>query len=216
MSKKTELIKVFKDYKTQHNNFQAEKNAINNNLAYTLEGKDLAIKELIKKYNPVIQSFQSKAVQLINDGADELNATWKNKSVGRLVESGYQAGLANVIKMLEIGVIQEKEELQFIIDTYADDFNALSMIKKMTNNAANHKNEKLKSVVYPTDNRVENRELLEQLRGNVEKYISVDTVKYVSKQWNTFNQNVVDVSSCMDSMAEFVETRLGDDLQLLN
>ncbi len=213
MSKKTELIRAFKEYKTRYEKMQAQKVEIDKSTLYTPEGRVNAIAKLLTDFAPTVQAYHDKAVEIIDTGLAALAEKWKSSSAGKLMDSGYQAGLSNVIKMLELGAVQEKEDLQNIIDTYAGDFNALAVIKKVLKNSGN---KVLQDVVIPEDNREKNKQLLAQLRENVDRNINIETIKTVSKGWNAFNQGLTDVSASMESMAEFVETRLGDDLELLN
>ena len=70
--------------------------------------------------------------------------------------------------------------------------------------------------MIPPDNREHNIKLLRQLNGNVDKYITINAVATASKAWNSFNQGLTGVSASMDSMVEFCEKRLNDDLSLSN
>jgi len=213
MSKKTELIKAFKDYKTRYEAVQAKRGEIDKSTLYTPEGRADAIEKLLADFAPTVQMYHDKAVEIIDTGLVALAEKWKKSSTGKLMDSGYQAGLSNVIKMLELGTVQGRDDLQNIIDTYAGDFNALAVIKKVLENSGN---KVLQDVLMPEDNREKNKQLLTQLRGNIDRNISNETLKSFSKEWNAFNQGFVDVSVSMDSMAEFVETRLADDLELLD
>lgn len=128
MSKKTELINLFAEYKKHYETIQAQVIEINGSLAYTEIGRQQAIQQLLEDFQPTVKLHHDQAVQIINDGLDGLAEKWKNSSAGKLLDGGYQAGLANIIKMLEMGVIRERDDIQNIIDTYAGDFNALAMI----------------------------------------------------------------------------------------
>lgn len=170
--------------------------------------------KLLDNFEPIVQQDHDEAVKIINQGLEALATVWKNSSAGKLTDSGYQAGLSNVIKALELGAIREKDDIQNIIDTYAGDFNALAMIKKILKNS-NDETLVLYASMVPEDNRDKNKRLLNQLKGNVDTYMNVNALKNASKAWNSFNQGLTGVSASMDSMAEFVETKLGDDLELL-
>lgn len=117
--------------------------------------------------------------------------------------------------MLEMGVVTKEEDILNIIDVYNGDFNALAVVKKIL--LAN-KDETLQRYAFliPADNRERNKELLIQLKGNVDEFININTMQVVSKPWNSFNQGMTSVSMSMSSMAEFVQERLGDNLELLN
>lgn len=213
MSKKTELIQVFKGYKAKYDDLQVKKLEIDSSLLYTPEGKKEAISRLLEDFLPTVQRYHDNAAAIIDKCMEDLVEKWKNESAGKLLDTGYQSGLSNVIKMLELGAIQKKEDLQNIIDTYVGDFNALAVIEKVLKKS---RNELLKDVTIPKDNREENRKLLNQLRKNVDSYISTESLRVSSKSWNTFNQGHTDISTSMDSMSEFIEKRLGDNLELLS
>ena len=117
--------------------------------------------------------------------------------------------------MLEMGVIAGEDDIINIIDTYRGDFNALAVIRKIL---LKSKDETLQSyaALVPKDNREKNKELLTQLKGNVNEYININTIQVIHKSWNLFNQGLTSVSMSMSSMAEFVQDRLGDNLELLN
>lgn len=214
MSKKTQLIKVFKDYKEKYEAVQAKKIEIDKSELYTPEGREEVIRKLLGNFEPIVQQDHDEAVKIINQGLEALAMVWKNSSAGKLTDSGYQAGLSNVIKALELGAIREKDDIQNIIDTYSGDFNALAMIKKILKNS-NDETLVLYASMVPEDNRDKNKHLLNQLKRNVDTYMNVNALKSASKSWNSFNQGLTGVSTSMDSMAEFVETKLGDDLELL-
>lgn len=214
MSKKTELIKVFKDYKEKYEAVQAKKIEIDKSELYTPEGREEVISKLLDNFGPIVQQDHDEAVKIIDQGLAALATVWKNSSAGKLTDSGYQAGLSNVIKALELGAIREKDDIQNIIDMYSGDFNALAMIKKILKNSNDEAVVSYASMV-PEDKRDRNKQLLNQLKCNVDTYMSINTLKTASRAWNSFNRGLTGVSASMDSMAEFVETKLGDDLKLL-
>ncbi len=203
------------DYKAHYGVIQAEVIKINENADYTPEGRNKALAELLEKYKPLVVAHHDKATDIIDKGLEALAEKWKKNSTGKLTDAGYQAGLANVIKMLELGAIREKDDLQNIVDTYKEDFSAMAVIKKVLKKSGL---EELRNcaVMIPDDNRERNKKLLNQLKENVDRYINLEMLKRYTKMWNAYNRGVSDVSVSMDSMADFVETKLGDNLELLN
>ncbi|WP_418881065.1 hypothetical protein [Waltera sp.] len=214
MSKKRELINVFMEFKERYNNIQSRVLQINSSLEYTETGKQQAVDQVVNGFTATATSYHDKAVEIIDKGLELLLEQWKESSAGKLLDSNYQAGLANVVKMLEVGAIREEDDIKNIIDTYADDYNALALIRTMLQKSKDEQIQEF-TVLIPADNREENKKLLSQLRGNVDTYINADNVKATSKSWNAFNQGTTSVSASMDSMAEFVENRLDDNLKLL-
>lgn len=204
MSKKTELINLFKEFKNQYETVQAQVEEIRKNVAYTEIGREQAVKQLLDGFAPTVQLYHDKSITAIDQGLEGLAERWKKGSTGKLFDAGYQAGLSNVVKMLEMGAVTEKEDVQNIIDTYTGDYSTLSLIKAVL---IKSENIALKdcSLLIPADNREYNRRLLGQLRDNVDQTMNI----------YTFNQELASVSMSMDGMIQFVTDRLGDNLELI-
>ena len=214
MNRKEELIKLLGDYKTEYQNLQAKIFEVNKNTEYTQEGRDKIIVGLQSDFASTVTTYHDRGVELIDQGMETLAESWRKGTVGKLLDSDYQAGLSNVIKMLELKAVQKKDDLQNIIDTYASDYNAISVIETILKNSNNEVWSK-GELDIPADNRDKTKTLLMQLRNNIDRYISSNSLNASSKSWNAFNQNAIDVSSSMDSMAQFVRDKLGDNLELL-
>jgi len=204
MSKKTELINLFKEFKNRYETVQAQVAQIQRNVAYTEIGREQAVKQLLDSFAPTVQLYHDKAIAAIDQGLEGLAERWKKGSTGKLFDAGYQAGLANVVKMLEMGAVTEKEDVQNIIDTYMGDYSALALIKTVL---AKSESIALKdcALLIPADNREYNRRLLGQLRDNVDQSMNI----------YTFNQGLASVSMSIDGMIQFVTDRLGDNLELI-
>lgn len=204
MSKKTELINLFKEFKNRYETVQAQVEGVRKNVAYTEIGREQAIKQLFDGFAPTVQLYHDKAIAAIDQGLEGLAERWKKGSTGKLFDAGYQSGLSNVVKMLEMGAVTEKEDVQNIIDTYTGDYSALALIKTVL---AKGGNIALKdcALLIPVDNREYNRRLLGQLRDNVDQNMNI----------YTFNQGMAGVSMSMDSFVQFVTDRLGDNLELI-
>ena len=215
MSKKVKLLALFGEYKVKYNDFQTKLILLDESADFTPQGKEEAKRKLVEGFQPTITLYHDMIVEIINKGLEALENKWKKASVGKLTDGGYQAGLANVIKMLELGAIKQTDDIQNIIEAYKEDFNALAMIKKVLQSSSDGKISECCAMI-PEDNRGKNKELLEKLRGNVEMYINVKALSTVSKAWNSFNSITTDVALGMDSMSDFVTNKLGDDLELLS
>ena len=204
MSKKTELINLFKEFKNRYETVQAQVAEVQRNVAYTEIGREQAVKQLLDGFTPTVQLYHDKAIAAIDQGLEGLAERWKKSSTGKLFDAGYQAGLSNVVKMLEMGAVTEKEDVQNIIDTYTGDYSALALIKTVL---VKSENIALKdcALMIPSDNREYNRRLLGQLRDNVGESMNI----------YTFNQGLVSVSMSLDGMIQFVMDRLGDNLELI-
>lgn len=204
MSKKAELINLFKEFKNRYETVHAQVAEIQRNVAYTEIGREQAVKQLLDSFAPTVQLYHDKAIAAIDQGLEGLAERWKKSSTGKLFDAGYQAGLTNVVKMLEMGAVTEKEDVQNIIDTYMGDYSALALIKAVL---VKSENIALKdcALLIPADNREYNRRLLGQLRDNVDQSMNI----------YTFNQGLVSVSMSIDGMIQFVTDRLGDNLELI-
>lgn len=175
---------------------------VQRNVAYTEIGREQAVKQLLDGFAPTVQLYHDKAIAAIDQGLEGLAEKWKKSSTGKLFDAGYQAGLSNVVKMLEMGAVTEKEDVQNIVDTYIGDYSALALIKTVL---IKSENIALKdcSLLIPADNREYNRRLLGQLRDNVDQNINI----------HTFNQGLALMS--IEGMIQFVTDRLGDNLELI-
>lgn len=129
MSKKTELINLFKEFKNRYETVHIQADEIRRNVAYTEIGREQAMKQLLDSFAPTVQLYHDKAIAAIDQGLEGLAEKWKKGSTGKLFDAGYQAGLTNVVKMLEMGAVTEKEDVRNIIDTYLGDYSALALIK---------------------------------------------------------------------------------------
>ncbi len=71
--------------------------------------------------------------------------------------------------MLEAGAIRDRDDMQNIIDTYKDDYNAMATIKSLISKSSLTVNF---IGIIPADSREENKRLLGQLRNNVDLYMN--------------------------------------------
>lgn len=216
MTKKQQLIENLKGFKAAYEKMQEEKGKIDADLSYTPEGKAGLISALMEKYEPTVKKYHDTANQIIEDGIVALNKTWSEQITARLTDIGYQMGLQNTLEMFKNDLINRPEDAAAIIEVYRRDFpTALELIKKAALQGKEEKTRKYADLI-PADNREHNIKLLRQLSGNVDKYISINAVFVTSKAWNSFNQGLTGVSASMDSMTEFCENRLNDDLSLID
>ena len=211
MAKKQQLIENLQGFKAAYEKMQEEKGKIDADLSYTPEGKAGLISALMEKYEPTVKKYHDTANQIIEDGIVALNKAWSKQITTCLTDIGYQMGLQNTIDL-----VKRPEDALAIIEVYREDFPmALEMIKKAILQGKEENTRKYADLI-PADNREHNIKLLRQLSGNVDKYISINAVFAASKAWNSFNQGLTGVSASMDSMTEFCENRLNDDLSLIN
>jgi hypothetical protein len=212
MSKKSELIQLFKEFKDRYSAIQARVKEVQTSDAYTDIGREQAISRIMEEFKPTAQLYHDKAIAAIDTGMAALQEKWKANSAGRLADAGYQIGLGNVIKMIEADAINDRDDMQNIIDTYKDDYNALATIKNILPKS---KQAMEFAGLIPVDNREYNKKLLGQLKGNVDAYINPGIINSSSISSSVFNGGNASAAMSMDSMTEFVNSRLADDLTLI-
>ena len=201
MSKKTNLINIFKEYNTKHENILSRINEIKTSTDFTPTGAEKTVNEIISKFESTATQYHDKAVSLIDEGLKGLYDKWKAGSSGKLSDSNYQIGLANTIKMIEVGAITEVEDFKNIIEVYKDDFNAVATIRNLLK-SDNPKYIEL-SMLIPKDNREYNKKILNDLRNNVDVNINPHTISNYT-------------SMALDGMIQFVNDRLGENLELIS
>lgn len=214
MSRKTELINVFHEIKSHWENTEKKIKEINEDYTYSEEYKKEWTEDALKKLLPVVQAYHDRALDIINSAMNELSNKWRRNGIGRLSDGGYQAGLSNVIKMLEMGAIVERTDVEDIIAMYSEDSNAMAAIRQILVNCDNRI---LRDCILliPEDHREKNKELLERLKGNVDQYINVNLVCTILDSWK-FNYGLSGVLLSIDGMEQFVKDRLDNNLELLH
>lgn len=211
MSKKTELLNVIENYKKSQEGFENKVNELNENTELSQEGRDKRVNELGKEFYPVAQRAYDNAIKVLDSGIEALEQKWRNNTTGKLTDSNYQIGLANVIKMIETGSITNKEDFKNIINVYKDDYNALATIS----NLIGPDSDKVGLLVLiPKDTREYNRKLLNDLRNNIERYINpINTMNSFDIKDELIGQN--SLTMALDSMVQFINTRLKEDFTII-
>lgn len=224
MSKRNDLSALFREYKQQYDALQAAIKEVRKSTLLTDEGKKQEIQRLTDNFKPLVAKYHDAAASILDESIQSLSAQWSQASMSKLTDGNYQAGLSNVLKMIESGSITRKEDMQAIIDTYKGDHVAMSTIRNLLvnnmeqgvehrYNSFNAEKAAELSNMLPRDNRDHNMKLLQQLRGNVDKYINENALSgAATKSWNGFN--TVDPSMSMSGMSEFVDSRLNDNFEL--
>lgn len=199
MSKKRELVNVIQSYKDKQEVFKNKVTEICRNTDLSQEGAEKGVNELAAPFESVAQNVHDKAIKLLDDGILALKDKWRNNTAGKLLDSNYQIGLANTIKMIEAGAISSKEDFKNIIEVYKDDYNALSTIRNILGTGTN-KLELL--MLIPEDTREYNMKLLNDLRNNIDSYINPFSIRDL-------------LSMSLDNMVHFINTRLKDDFTVI-
>lgn len=214
MTPKRQLIDIFARYKAAYETMQREKQQIDSDPYTTPAGKETRMQELFNRYKATVQGYHDKAAEAVNNGIAGLNEKWVSTLKGKITDAGYQIGLQNVLVMIENKAISRPEDMRAVVETYRGDHAALELVRQKLLKS-DDANIRAYASEVPGDNRSRNISLLEQLKANIDKYITINAVQAASKSWNAFNQGLTDVSSSMDSMTQFLQTKLNDDLSLV-
>lgn len=206
MSKKTELLNTLNRCKAEFQEVSNRIQAIRKSEEYTTEGKDNIINRIKQDFSPAVVQYHDRAIEIIENGLSALNQKWKSGSTEKLMDSGYQMGLSNIIKMLEMGVIRNEDDIKNIIEIYKEDYNAIAIIKEILLRNADITISGYANCI-PKDNREKNKELLKKLIENINNYISIEAF---DMQHSLFN-----VSLALDGSILFLESRFNDDLELV-
>lgn len=199
MSKKSELINTIKAYKEKQEALSNKILELDNNKELTPIGIEQRINNLTEPFEAVAQNAHDKAIGILDSAIKGLEDKWRANTTGKLLDSSYQIGLSNIIKMIEAGAITSKEDFTNIIDVYKDDYNALSIIRELL---ANNGNALELLMLIPKDNREYNKKILNDLRNNIENYINPFNIK-------------ASISMPLVSMIQFIDTRLKDDFSVI-
>lgn len=211
MSRKTELIQLFTEFKSRYQGVSKRVNDVKSSDAYTDIGREQTINRILEEFRPTIQLYHDKVLGAIDNGLTALLAKWKSNTAGKLSDTGYQAGLSNVIKMLEAGAIKEQDDMQNIIDTYKDDYNALSMIRNFIPNNTEYVD---LIALFPKDTREDNKRLLAQLKSNADQSINEGAV-LASVNGTGVDLGAGSIDLSMEGAIQFINDRLNDDLSLI-
>lgn len=199
MNKKSELLNIIESYKEKQERFSNKVIGILRNEELSQEGKEKRVNELTGPFEAIAQNAHDKAIQILDNGIEVLEKRWRDNSTGKLLDSSYQIGLSNTIKMIETGAITNKEDFKNIIEVYKEDYNALATIRNLLGTDGN-KIELL--TLIPKDNREYNKKALSDLRNNIERYINAFNIKDL-------------LTMSLDSMIRFIDTRLKDDFTII-
>ena len=214
MNKKAKLLNLFTNYKREYVECQELLKQIQANSSLSEEGKAQEKKKVLDRLASSASKYHDDSASIITDGLDALEDKWSKGTKGNLMDAGYQAGLSNVLKMIELDAIKNEADIKSIIETYHGDFNALGAVKASLTKSAKQEIRDFAHLV-PEDMRERTRTLLNQLKGNIDRHIDGTNVQNAVKSWNLFNTQGGNITASMDGMAQFVTDRLADDLEVV-
>lgn len=215
MSAKSELVKVLTNYRNAYEQVRAQIDQIRKNPDYTEEGKVNLIDPIVTNFVPSVDQARQAAAAVIQGALEALDSFGVVAGMtggAHLRDAGYQAGLANVLHMLEIGAL-DADEVRRIAKEYEGDYAAIATMRKLCAGrgwaAAGIMD------IFPKDTREHRRQVLVRLLYNVEQYINIAPLKSSGavKAWNAANHGVPsDIPKLLDGLVAFINNKLGDDL----
>lgn len=217
MSAKSELIKVLTNYRNAYEQVRAQIDQIRKNPDYTEEGKVNLIDPIVTNFVPSVDQARQAAAAVIQGALEALDSFGVVAGMtggAHLRDAGYQAGLANVLHMLEIGAL-DADEVRRIAKEYEGDYAAIATMRKLCAGrgwaAAGIMD------IFPKDTREHRRQVLVRLLYNVEQYINIAPLKSSGavKAWNAANHGAPsDIPKLLDGLVAFINNKLGDDLSM--
>ena len=132
---------------------------------YTLAGLQAYVDDLNAANAVAVAADQARALQVIDQAAEDWKTTRKSTSAGNLQDAGYQAGLANVLQLIRSGSM-DPENFPAVLEAYEGD--ALSMAA-VTDAVRNSHNVDLLELL---PQKVNQGEVFVQLRKGASKYIA--------------------------------------------
>lgn len=210
MSRKTDLLQSIKRFKEAYETLESTLAEKKKSGLYTQVGYEEEKKKLLTQVSKTVQQMHDEQIRIVDNGVENLENKWKHDTVGRLNDVGYQSGLTNVLKMLEIGAITEKKDIENIVEAYQGDYGALAAVKTVLSNSVKEETRNF-ALLIPKDAREESRRLLGQLRKNIDHTVTIYSIENaLCGQIEGFSG----LSLSLDGLLVFVNDRLTDDLEV--
>lgn len=166
MSFKSELQSVVTIYQNNLNSAIKQINEMAEGGNYTPQGLENRVREINAEFQATAEIYQERGLQIISQAEEYFKSKNQSNTVNNLRDPGYQAGLTNVLKMIEKGALSE-DDFKDVIAAYKDD--ALSM-KSIRMALGENRNSAVFAQYIPLS-REDKLEVFEQLRKNVAKFI---------------------------------------------
>lgn len=167
MSFKSELQSVVTVYQNNLNSAIKQINETAEGGNYTPQGLENRVREINAEFQATAEIYQERGLQIISQAEEYLKSKNQENTVNNLRDPGYQAGLVNVLKMIEKGILSE-DDFKNVIAAYKDD--ALSMKSIRMALPMGKENGAVLSQYIPPSLE-DNLEVFEKLRKNVRKFI---------------------------------------------
>lgn len=210
MNRKTELLNQLQSFKTAYETLEKNIREKRESELYTEVGLEQETDRLLSSISDSVQGMHDRMIETVSKGLEQLEERWRAATVGKLTDSGYQSGLSNAVKMLELEAVTDQKDVAHLIAAYQGDFNAMEVFRRILLNC---QNEELRASVLkiPKDRREETRGLLARLQERIEEYVNIHAVEEgVKGQLSGFTS----VSLSVEGLIVFVRDRLGEDLEV--
>lgn len=165
MSFKTDLLNTYRLYTNKLTDTIQQIEEVTASRSYTISGQQERIEEINKVFLDGATTLRSRALGTIDQAEQSYLAIKKLNAADTLKNGDYQAGLSNVLKILENGTM-DQGDFTNIIDVYKNDSIALQAIKTVVMN--NSKAHDLMGFIPSTDQ--DQTSAFNMLRKNTKKY----------------------------------------------
>lgn len=132
---------------------------------YTLAGLQAYVDDLNAANAVAVAADQARALQVIDQAAEDWKSTRKSTSAGNLQDAGYQAGLANVLQLIRSGAM-DPENFPAVLEAYEGDTLSMAAVTDAVRNSHNV------DLMELLPQKVNQGEVFAQLRKNARKYIA--------------------------------------------
>ena len=175
MGRKTDLFSNFEIMKEHIQGYQKEVDRIRNSDLMTEKAQDEKIGELNSKYEPVIEHLRDDSLSILEAARQSFTKDFKAGTIDRLTDQGYQAGLANVLKMLELKAVDAADFPQ-IVEAYKYDRAALQAIRAIVQGYDEDRRKEFELQI-PGEGRKETERLLDMAAADITEWISLKSLQ---------------------------------------
>ncbi|MDF2537711.1 MAG: hypothetical protein K0S76_732 [Herbinix sp.] len=183
MSIKSNLVSIYNSYKRRLTDAISQVNYVMTSGEYTIDGQHVQLEAINRSFINDVTFFKNQALGYIDQAEQIYKDSKKYNTVSNLKNGEYQAGLANVLKILETGTMED-DDFSNIIEVYKNDSIALNAIKTVV-----LKNERMRNMSgYIPTNDLDQINAFEVLRKNTKKYTT---------EISMYNKSSLDINAKM-------------------
>ena len=175
MSRKQEIIGVFDAMKRVVDTYRTEAKKITTSGDYTQDAQARKLAELREADINQVLKLHSKGVEILEAARAELREKWKKNSAGRFFDGDYQSGLANALRIIEIGAV-DASSFKELTEVYQDNYLALDAFRKLLERLPDREYAHMLLPSLPVHERDKTLQALEGLEQRVNCYINTQSV----------------------------------------